>query len=162
MAELRLEPMTEADVREFIVDHLDEYTGQIELHGGWTHEDARAKAENDMAKSFPGGKVKPGHHLFHLVDEATGDRVGILWYREDKRGVWLNQITIDPERRGQGFGRKAMAILESQARQLGASRIELNVFGGNEAARSLYRSLGYREDAVVMSKPVPPPERPVD
>jgi ribosomal protein S18 acetylase RimI-like enzyme len=32
--------------------------------------------------------------------------------------------------------------------------LRLNVFGGNEPARGLYRSLGYREDAVSMSKPV--------
>jgi RimJ/RimL family protein N-acetyltransferase len=79
-----------------------------------------------------------------------------MWYREDGRGLWLMQVTIDPARRGQGLGREAMALLEDEARRLGAPRIELNVFGGNEAARSLYRSLGYREDAVVMSKPLPP------
>jgi hypothetical protein len=28
----------------------------------------------------------------------------------------------------------------------------LNVFGGNEVARGLYRSLGYSENAVIMSK----------
>jgi RimJ/RimL family protein N-acetyltransferase len=47
-----------------------------------------------------------------------------------------------------------MALLDEEARRLDAPRIELNVFGGNEAARSLYRSLGFREDAVVMSKPI--------
>ena len=46
-----------------------------------------------------------------------------------------------------------MALLEEEARRLGVPRIELNVFGGNEVARSLYRSLGYGEEAVVMSKP---------
>ena len=151
---LRLEPMTDDDVRIFIIEHLDEYVGQIEHHGGWSHEDARAKAEKDMAQSFPKGQVQPGHHLFHLVDDASGERVGLLWYREDVRGVWLNQVTIDPAKRGRGLGREAMALLEEEARRLGAPRVELNVFGGNEAARSLYRSLGFREDAVVMSKPL--------
>ena len=151
---LRLEPMTDEDVRVFIVEHLDEYTSQIEHYGGWSHDDARAKAEKDMAQSFPEGQVQPGHHLFNLVDDASGERVGILWYREDVRGVWLNQVTIDPARRGQGLGREAMALLEDEARRLGAARVELNVFGGNEAARSLYRSLGFRENAVVMSKPL--------
>jgi RimJ/RimL family protein N-acetyltransferase len=47
-----------------------------------------------------------------------------------------------------------MALLEEEARRLGAPRIELNVFGGNEPARALYHKLGYREDAVVMSKPL--------
>ncbi len=151
---LRLEPMADEDVRVFIVEHLDEYTRQVEEFGGWSHEDARAKAEKDMAQSFPKGQVQPGHHLFHLVDDASGERVGLLWYREDVRGVWLNQVTIDPAKRGRGLGREAMTLLEEEARRLGAARVELNVFGGNEAARSLYRSLGFREDAVVMSKPL--------
>jgi RimJ/RimL family protein N-acetyltransferase len=34
----------------------------------------------------------------------------------------------------------------------GLDRIELNVFGHNERARGLYRSLGYDELAVLMGK----------
>jgi ribosomal protein S18 acetylase RimI-like enzyme len=34
----------------------------------------------------------------------------------------------------------------------GLARVELNVWGGNERARSLYRSLGYRDLAVHMGK----------
>lgn len=150
---LRLEPMTEADVSAFIVGHLDEYTRQVEQYGGWSHDDARAKAEKDMAQTFPGGRAQPDHRLFHLVEDGGG-RVGILWYATQERGVWLYQVTIDEPHRGRGLGREAMALLEEEARALGVPRVELNVFGGNEAARSLYRSLGYREDAVVMSKPV--------
>jgi GNAT superfamily N-acetyltransferase len=146
--------MTDADVRAFTVEQLEEYAGQIERYGGWTREDARIKAEKDMAQSFPHGRAAPDNHLFHLVEEESRERVGVLWYRRAERGVWLNQVTIDPARRGQGLGRAAMALLEDEARRQGAARIELNVFGGNEAARSLYRSLGYTEDAVVMSKPV--------
>ena len=36
----------------------------------------------------------------------------------------------------------------------GLDRIELNVFGGNEVARGLYRSLGFAESAVYMGKDV--------
>jgi hypothetical protein len=32
------------------------------------------------------------------------------------------------------------------------ARVDLNVFGGNEVARALYRSLGYEEIAVYMRK----------
>ena len=156
MSRLRLERMTDADVRAFVPAQTEGYARGIEEHGGWSREDARAKAERDMAQSFPGGRAPAGNHLFHLVEEATGGRVGVLWYREDTRGVWLYQILVEESRRGQGLGREAMALLEEEARRLGAPRIELNVFGGNEPARALYRSLGYREDAVVMSKPLEP------
>ena len=153
MGRLRLEPMSAEDVSAFVVGQLGEYTDQIERYAGWTREEAVGKATRDMAQTFPDGKPLPGHHFFHLVGEAG--RVGVLWYRQDDRGLWLFQVTIDPEHRRQGFGREAMALLEAEATRLGAPRIELNVFGGNEAARELYRSLGYREEAVVMSKRAP-------
>jgi hypothetical protein len=45
-----------------------------------------------------------------------------------------------------------MLLLEEQVRALGLDQIALNVFGGNEVARSLYRSLDYAETAVWMRK----------
>jgi RimJ/RimL family protein N-acetyltransferase len=45
-----------------------------------------------------------------------------------------------------------MLALEEQALALGYTRVELNVFGGNEVARRLYRALGYTETAVAMAK----------
>jgi RimJ/RimL family protein N-acetyltransferase len=45
-----------------------------------------------------------------------------------------------------------MLAFEALARELGADRVTLNVFGGNEVARSLYRSLGYVEESVHMRK----------
>jgi ribosomal protein S18 acetylase RimI-like enzyme len=45
-----------------------------------------------------------------------------------------------------------MLALEDEVHAHGLARIELNVFGGNEVARGLYRSLGNAEAAVRMDK----------
>jgi ribosomal protein S18 acetylase RimI-like enzyme len=45
-----------------------------------------------------------------------------------------------------------MQFAEEEAKRRGLSKIELNVFGGNDVARGLYRSLGYHETAVYMVK----------
>jgi ribosomal protein S18 acetylase RimI-like enzyme len=45
-----------------------------------------------------------------------------------------------------------MRLAEDEARGRGIDRIELNVFGGNDVARGLYRSLGYVETAAQMRK----------
>ena len=45
-----------------------------------------------------------------------------------------------------------MLAFEERARELGAEKVTLNVFGGNDVARSLYRSLGYVEESVHMRK----------
>lgn len=146
--------MTAEEVAAFIPRHTVVYAADIARHAGWTPTDSRAKAERDMAAMFPQGEVQPGHTV--LVLEESGERVGELWFREFERGLWLYWITIVPRRRGQGLGREAMGLVEDEARRLGHATIELNVFGGNETARSLYRSLGYVEEAVVMSKRVGP------
>jgi ribosomal protein S18 acetylase RimI-like enzyme len=45
-----------------------------------------------------------------------------------------------------------MVFAEEEARRRGFAKIALNVFGGNDVARGLYTSLGYRETAVYMEK----------
>jgi ribosomal protein S18 acetylase RimI-like enzyme len=47
-----------------------------------------------------------------------------------------------------------MLALEDEVRRLGFQALSLNVWGGNEVARSLYRSLGFAEVAVLMKKDV--------
>jgi ribosomal protein S18 acetylase RimI-like enzyme len=44
-----------------------------------------------------------------------------------------------------------MRLAEEEARNRDIHRIELNVFGGNTVARSLYQSLGYVERSVRMA-----------
>jgi ribosomal protein S18 acetylase RimI-like enzyme len=70
------------------------------------------------------------------------------------RCLWIYDIRIDEAYRGRGYGRAAMLLVEAEARERGYGRIGLNVFGGNDVARNLYRSLGYEENAIVMSKAV--------
>jgi ribosomal protein S18 acetylase RimI-like enzyme len=45
-----------------------------------------------------------------------------------------------------------MLELEDEARALGHDEVRLNVFGGNAVARRMYRSLGFDEVAVEMTK----------
>jgi ribosomal protein S18 acetylase RimI-like enzyme len=45
-----------------------------------------------------------------------------------------------------------MLLVEEEARRRGFAEIRLNVFGGNETAYSLYRSLQYVEFTIGMRK----------
>src|SRR4029453_9727851 len=65
---------------------------------------------------------------------------------------FLYDIEIESAFRGRGLGRQLMLLIEEEARRRGFTEIRLNVFGGNELARSLYRSLGYAEFAIAMRK----------
>ena len=77
-----------------------------------------------------------------------------LWWGADRGGgeSFIYDITIDPDHQGRGYGRATMRLAEDEARSRGIGRIELNVFGGNDVARGLYRSLGYVETSVQMGK----------
>jgi ribosomal protein S18 acetylase RimI-like enzyme len=91
-----------------------------------------------------------------LRDRARGraDRPVVLWLDAfDNPGqAWLFEIVLDEEVRGRGLGREALRLAEAEARSRGMERIALNVFGGNEVARSLYRGEGYAETSVRMAK----------
>jgi ribosomal protein S18 acetylase RimI-like enzyme len=100
------------------------------------------------------GLETPGHAIF--VVEAAGAAVGRLWLAErelgGRRTLFIYDISIEAEQQGRGYGRAAMRLAEEEARSRGIGHLELNVFGGNDVARSLYRSLGYVETAVQMAK----------
>jgi ribosomal protein S18 acetylase RimI-like enzyme len=151
---IRLRPIREDEFPAFAVASREGYAEGIERHGGQTHEAAQRKADEDMAAVLPQGLETPGHRIF-LV-EADGVVVGRLWLAErdsgGRRVLYIYDISIEPEHQGHGYGRVAMSLAEGVARGLGLARIELNVFGGNDVARGLYRSLGYIETAIHMAK----------
>jgi ribosomal protein S18 acetylase RimI-like enzyme len=128
---------------------LDEFTAELELNLQIPSEDARRKAERDFTTELPGGLGTPGHWIDVVEDAENGERLGILWFGPGFRGepgtLWLFDIWLEEQARGKGLGRELMQLLEDEARTLGKTRIELNVFANNVRARALYESLGYNE-----------------
>jgi ribosomal protein S18 acetylase RimI-like enzyme len=151
---LRLRPLRPDEFAAFVVASKAGYAHDIAQHGGFSPEFARQKAEADFAVVLPEGLETAGHGIF--VVEADGERVGVLWVAERELGarqvLFIYDIEIDEAHRGRGHGRSAMLLAEEEARRRGLDRIELNVFGGNDVARGLYRSLGYVETSVQMAK----------
>lgn len=130
------------------------YTHDMVVHGGMPLAAAERKSEEDHAAILPDGLATPGQAIF--VVEADGGAVGHLWVAErgtpERRTLFIYGIEIDETQRGRGYGRQAMLLAEEEARTRGIGRVELNVFGGNDVARGLYRSLDYAETSVQMGK----------
>jgi GNAT superfamily N-acetyltransferase len=155
MSDVRLRPMREDEVSAHIERSRGDYGRDLELNGGLSAEQARAKAERDVAALFPDGQPGEGQHVFVVEDTGSGEPIGRLHFAEKPPGsgtVWLYDVAIEERFRGRGLGRQTMLLFEEEVRRRGFTRAELNVFGGNEVARSLYRSLGYREQFVSMGK----------
>lgn len=60
----------------------------------------------------------------------------------------ITAVAVDPRRRRRGLGRRVLEGLLEEGRQRGAERATLEVASGNDAARGLYRALGFREAGI--------------
>ena len=75
--------------------------------------------------------------------EALVAGFAIMRYGEDV--AHLNLLAVDPAHRRRGIARALVQWLEETALTAGTFIIGLELRAGNEAARALYRALGYHE-----------------
>lgn len=83
-----------------------------------------------------------------LIAEQQGQPLGLSLYFftfsswAGKRGVYLQDIFVDPRARGTGLGHQLLAETARQAAQQGAEFMRLAVDKDNQAARDFYRNAG--------------------
>ncbi len=122
---------------------------------GLTAEEAEKSAQDDFKRLLPDELQSEGNFLFTLIDEA-GTKVGMVWYcvrgGSTNPSAFIAEIFINERGRGRGYGKSAMLAVESHAKERGLQRIGLHVFGFNEGAIGLYRSLGYETTDLSMEK----------
>ncbi|MGC1210993.1 MAG: GNAT family N-acetyltransferase [Micromonospora sp.] len=120
-------------------------------------EAAREKARQDRARFLPDGLATERHRLL-VAENATGEVVGHAWVGlEDPQtrttdGAWLHDLSVEEPYRRSGYGKLILAAVEAVAREAGAARLGLNVFGHNVPAISLYRAHGYEVTTQQMAK----------
>ncbi len=145
-----LRPLRDDAYPAWLQAHNRGYAQGLEAFAGLSEADARRKAETDMPHVLPHGLATEGVRIWAI--EAEGRPVGSIFLGIRDGGAWLYDITVDEAQRGKGLGRAAMLALEDEVRALGDGSLSLNVWGGNEVARGLYRSLGFAEASVHMRK----------
>lgn len=155
---VQLRPMRDDEFDDWLVSTCRGYAEDMIRNAGVSAERANEKAAADTEALFPGGRPAADQSVF--VVEAEGEPVGDLWVAErdlgEGRFLWVYDVHVADEHRGRGYGKAAMLLAEDEARRRGLDRIALNVSGGNTVARGLYRSLGYDENAIAMSKRIAP------
>ena len=152
--DVKLRPMRNDEFADWLPQMRDDYARSMIEEGGVSPESASQRAAAQTEQLFPG--ERPSDEQLVFVVEADGEAVGELWLadRDDvlQRCLFVYQIHIAEAHRGRGCGKAAMLLAEEEARRRGIDRLALNVFGRNTVARRLYRSLGYDENAIAMSK----------
>ena len=151
-----MRPMRDEEFAAWLPLMRDRYAQDVVRDFGMSPDRATAKAVADIERLLPGGSLPAEHSVF--VIEADGEPVGDLWLAErddtSEPSLFVCDIDVDEPYRGRGYGKAGMVFAEDEARRRGLTRIALYVGGRNEVARNLYRSLGFEENAVAMSKPV--------
>ena len=107
---------------------------------------AEESAEADEWWSDLIGKTAEHAWALLLVAEADSDPVGMLFGRLDDNGelLGLGAMWVDPAVRRQGIGRALIDAALGWARAAGATRAELWVTQGGEAAEGIYEAAGFK------------------
>jgi GNAT superfamily N-acetyltransferase len=106
--------------------------------------------EDDLRAALGAGPAGPGRppSLFAHVAEEDGQVVGFaLWYLNystwlGRHGIYLEDLYVQPERRGQGHGRALLAELARICVERGYGRLDWSVLDWNAPARRFYEALG--------------------
>ena len=153
---LHLAPMDPGDFDPYFENCAREYAADHVKTGRWAEQDGLANARAEIRKLLPAGTQTPNQFLFTIVDVPSGNQVGVVWLAIEPRGGFIYDLRVFEAYRRRGYAEQAMRLIEPVAREKGAGRISLHVFGDNLAARKLYTKLGYSETNVLMAKPLAP------
>ena len=152
---IRLEPMDEATFAAWREASVGDYAREKVEAGTWLVGESLGRAEREFAVLLPVGRDTLGHAIRSVVNGA-GERVGVVWFvPEDRpfgRVVFIYDIAIEPAHRRRGYAQAALTEIEVFAREHGCIGVQLHVFGGNAAARQLYKRVGFIETDVTMFK----------
>jgi ribosomal protein S18 acetylase RimI-like enzyme len=153
---IKLRKMTKDEYETWRATSIAGYAAEHVCAGNWSKEEAPEEARKAFEHYLPNGLDTERHYVCAIVAEASGEKVGHLWYCVEpaKTGprLFILDVGIDEPHRRKGYGAAALKALEREASRLGTSAIRLHVFGSNTAARKLYAGLGYVETDVQMIK----------
>jgi ribosomal protein S18 acetylase RimI-like enzyme len=155
MASVRLRPLTDGEYDSIRTPMLDEFAADLARSAHAPVDDeVRARAAQFFPDTLTEAIAEVGTSICRVLDQDGAD-VGLLWLGRSPTNPltgFVYDVIIDEEHRGRGLGRAAMLEAEKVLAADGCTRIALNVFGWNDRAAGLYRSIGYEVDSMQMSK----------
>jgi len=135
-----IRPARAADIpaiHQMITDLATYERSQREVRS--TEDDLRA-----ALLAAPGAQPSVFAHVADHDGQVAGFALWFLSYSTwlGRHGIYLEDLYVRPERRGQGHGRALLAELARICVERGYGRLEWSVLDWNAPARRLYESLG--------------------
>ncbi len=157
MTTVRLRTLTDGEYDMVRTPMLDEFAADLARSAHAPVDDeVRARAAQFFPETLTDALAEAGTRICRVIDDA-GDDVGLLWLGRspgNPQTGFVYDVIIEDTFRGRGLGRAAMVEAEKVLAAEGCTRIALNVFGWNDNAIGLYRSMDYQVDSMQMSKPL--------
>jgi N-acetylglutamate synthase-like GNAT family acetyltransferase len=143
VADLAVRLATAADVPALHALIEGAYRGDS-ARAGWTHEADLLDGQRTDVVALADMLADPAQRL--LVAESDGRLTGCVSLRTlADGGVYLGLLTVDPALQAAGLGRRLLAAAETQARDAGASRIEMTVIARRVELIAWYERRGYTQ-----------------
>ncbi len=140
---MRLEPAGLDDVTELHALVERAYRGES-ARTGWSHEADLLTGPRTSAEELADFIADPSRQLLVWRDQETIRACVLLWDRGDEL-AYLGMLTVDPALQGDGLGKRLLTAAEEFARdQMGAERMEMQVFSRRGELLAFYERRGYR------------------
>lgn len=156
---ITLTMIEQADFERFLESEIREYAQDKVKSGNWLAEEALEKSRAEFQGLLPDGMRTQDQFIFTIFDEQTGQKLGVLWVQvklgEAHRRAFICDFVIEPQFRGQGFGKQALQALDKKLEEMGVESISLHVFAHNTNAIGLYEKMGYAVTNLYMGKKLP-------
>jgi ribosomal protein S18 acetylase RimI-like enzyme len=115
-------------------------------------------------ESFFRDKIQADDHVVFMAG-IDGKSVGYLWCQIQRREenlfkhamarLYICQLSVDPDHRGNSVGRELMRAAERLARENGIDTMALDSWMFNENAHRFFEKLGFSTFNILMSKDIP-------
>ena len=103
------------------------------------------------------GEIVVGHIIFIIYDHPSETKQNI------EKIASIGDISIHPDYRGQGLGKKALQFLIPILNSRGVTRVDAQIWAGNTRSESLFKSASfidaYREVRLRLNDPQPLPKK---
>lgn len=153
---VKLIPMAQEDYEPYLERSIRDYAEEKVKSGNWRAAEAMEKSRAEFQRYLPDGLQSKDDFIYSIVDETSGQKVGVLWVEvkmdETPRSAFgYDFIVYEPFRR-KGFGKQALAALDEILKSMDVESMGLHVFGHNTTAFELYKKMGFEITNINMRK----------